>query len=106
MTNEELCHSLPRFILEVRKKDGEEYPSETLYEMIIAIQLYITMHSREVKLLQDDGFTSLRNILDNKMKENAAAGKHRKNRQAEVISLAEEEAMWEKGVLGNESPRN
>ena len=105
MTVDQLNYCLSRFILEVKKQNGEEYPSETLYEMIVSIQLYLAMNGTKLKLLSDDKFSPIRNVLDNKMKENAAAGYHRKNRKAEVISQDDEEHMWQKGILGSDSPK-
>ena len=39
MTHDELCFTLTRFLLEVRKQSGENYPSDTLYEILISIQV-------------------------------------------------------------------
>ena len=41
MTKEELNHSISRFLVEVRKQNGQEYPGATLYELVIGIQLYL-----------------------------------------------------------------
>ena len=38
MSDEQLDFVLARFIAEVRKEDGQEYPGKTLYEMIDSIQ--------------------------------------------------------------------
>ena len=38
MSDEQLDFVLARFIAEVRKEDGQEYPGKTLYEMIGSIQ--------------------------------------------------------------------
>ena len=45
----------------------------------------------------------LRNAVDNIMKEHTAKGLAKK-KQAEVISFAIEELLWEKSVLGEETP--
>ena len=56
MTKDELCHSLSRFVLEARKRSGEDYPAETVYELIISLQLYLTSEGKEYKFLVDKEF--------------------------------------------------
>ena len=69
MTTDELCYTLARFVLEVRKVNGQEYLSETLFELVLSIQLYLSIHGIEYHLLQDDECVSLKNTLDTRMKE-------------------------------------
>ena len=104
MTKDELCFSLSRFICEIRKKNTKDYPAESLYDIIICIQLHLEMHGREFKLLDDPAFIQLKHTLDNTMKEHAKAGLTVKRRQAQPISRSEEEDMWSRGILGSESP--
>ncbi|CAC5396558.1 unnamed protein product [Mytilus coruscus] len=40
MTKDELCYSLSRFICEVIKENGEDYQGQTLYEILINIQMH------------------------------------------------------------------
>lgn len=105
MTTDELCYALSRFVLEVRKESGEEYPSETLYELIICIQLYLSSHGIEVKLLQDAGFISLKNTLDNRMKDLSSKGIRVERKQADMISMEDETKMWDTGILGIDTPQ-
>ena len=39
--NTSLQHWMSRFVLEVRKRDGTEYPPNTLYHIICGLQCYI-----------------------------------------------------------------
>lgn len=105
MTKDEICFCLSRFVLEVKKENGEPYPSETVYEMLISIQLYFDMHGREMKFFSDPEFITLRNIVDTHMKQLASNGYKARRRQAEVIEQDEEEKLWEKGVLGDSTPQ-
>ena len=41
MSDEDLDFFLGRFVAEVRKKDGQEYPGKTIYEMICSLQCYL-----------------------------------------------------------------
>jgi integrase len=105
MTKDELCFCLTRFVLEAKKQNGQEYPAETLYEIIISIQLYMSLNGREIKFLNDPEFVVLKNTLDSKMKDLTSQGCRSRRRQAQIISDAEEEKMWELGVLGDDTPQ-
>ena len=105
MMKAELCHALSRFVLEVRKTNGEDYPAETMYEIIISLQMYLESNGRVLKLLNDEEFTPLKNTLDAKMKELSAAGKRCQHKKAGIITETEEELLWSKGVLGTHTPR-
>ena len=41
MSDEDLDFFLARFVAEVRKEDGQEYPGKTIYEMICNLQCYL-----------------------------------------------------------------
>lgn len=89
------------FISEVRKQNGEYYPSDTLYELIISLQIYLHMHKRYLKFLEDLFFLSLRNCLDNRMKFLASQGFYCCRQKAEAIDVEDKEDMWVKGILGD-----
>ncbi|XP_067029693.1 uncharacterized protein [Acropora muricata] len=40
-SDEDLDFFLGRFVAEVRKEDGQEYPGKTIYEMICSLQCYL-----------------------------------------------------------------
>ena len=99
-----LCEALCKFIPEVRKKDGGEYPGKTLYEMIVCIQKFLNEKNIPWKLIDDKEFILVKNVLDNVMKERAQLNLGMVKRQAEFISLDYEEELWRKGILGEDSP--
>ena len=74
MTKDELNYSISRFIVEIRKKNGDEYPGETLYELVLAVQQYLQNLGHNHKFLLDEWYSQIRNTLDNAMKQRAAAG--------------------------------
>ena len=123
MTNDELCFSLTRFLIEVclnaqapeiiidyfmdyfqaKKANGEPYPAETLYELLMALQMYLSCNGRNLKLLADKEFTVLRNTLDSRMKQLSSEGFKARQKQAEVITADEENQLWAT-VLGDDTP--
>ena len=69
MDDWERVYALKHFIMEVRKQSGEVYPAETLYEVVICLQMYLNSRGINVKLLDDPDYVEVRNCLDNRMKE-------------------------------------
>ena len=105
LTKEQLEYGLVRFIPEVRKlKSGDDYPGKTLYEMCVAIQKFVNIKGKKWKLVDGPDFCELRNVLDNVMKERARRNIGMVKRQANVIPLDFESKLWEKGLLGEDSP--
>ena len=63
---------LARFIAEIRKEDGQEYPGKTLHEMMSSIQTFLRVKfKRNVTLIDKTGwlFRSLNSALNFQMKE-------------------------------------
>ncbi len=74
MTNEYLCLAMCKFVMEIKKQNGELYPKETLYKIILALQLHLEMNGHTVRFLDDDKFKHLLNTLDNRIKELSKLG--------------------------------
>ena len=105
MSTVEMVHALSRFIIEVHKKNGSEYPAETLYEIVVSLQLWLHMRGKHVKFLDDDEFIAVRNCLDNRMKELSKQGYAQPRNQAGVITVEQENDMWLRKILGSETPK-
>lgn len=105
MEPEKVCEVLVKFVLEVRKKNGDIYPSDTIYELIVSLQMYFNFHGRKFKFIDDPVFEPLKNTLDNQMQELAKKGKHCPRRKAEVISIEDENRLWDNNVLGDSNPK-
>ena len=105
MTKEELNYSISHFIIEVKKKTGEEFPPKTLYEMVFSLQKYLAIYGRKYKLLDDPKFSPIRKALDREMKKRAQPGDlSGGQRKATVITVVEEHMLWARGFLGEDSP--
>ena len=70
----DLDYTMSRFIREVKKVDGSEFPPNTLREIVIMVQLYLQENAINWKLLDGENFSVLKNVLDNTMKERTAQG--------------------------------
>ena len=99
----DLCFALSRFIREVCKIDGNEFPPKTVREIIVMIQMYLHENSIYWKLLDQVEFISLRNVVDNTMKERHAMGLDVRQ-SSDIISIRHEDVLFQKGILGEENP--
>ena len=105
LTKANLCYSLCCFIPEITKlKDGSLYPGCTLYQMIIAIQRYLSENGLNWKLIEGCEFSSVKTVLDNVMKERARDNIGTVKRQANVVTYDYEEMLWKKDILGEQNP--
>jgi hypothetical protein len=99
-------HWLGKFVLEVRTKSGKEYCPDSLYQLCCGLLRSLREANRaEVNLLEDPEFAAFRGVLDGQMKRQNATGKYIQKKKASVITIEMEESLWEKGLLGNHSPR-
>ena len=105
LTKENLNHALCYFIPEVTKVKGEGlYPGPTLYQLVVAIQKYLILNKLQWKLVDGIDFEESRTVLDNIMQERTCMNIGVKKRQAMVISYDTENELWERGILGEETP--
>lgn len=105
MSDSDLDMNLRRFISEIKKKDGEEYRGNTLYEIIASIQYYLRGKKRIINFFDSENFQSLRKVLDAKMKMLAKQGIGITKRQATVITAEQEIKMWDAKILGTDTPQ-
>ena len=104
MTKDELNFAISRFIQEIHKKDGSEYPGKTLRDLVLSIQMYLETQDMKFKLLDDPDFNQVRNTLDNVMKEKASRGVGTRTKQAQEITEDEEDSLWRCSALGDDDP--
>ena len=94
------------FVLKVRKKDGSEYPPNTLHHICCGILRHLRESGRpNIDIFKDSSFTNFRATLDGEMKRLQSLGIGAKKRQAEPLTEEEEERLWQTGQLGEHSPQ-
>ncbi len=104
MKIDQMNEVLSYFLIEIRKQNGEEYPHEMLYKIVLSLQYYIAMNGHDVKLLNHPGLVQMTNTLDNHMKELSKQGVIWERSQAKPISIDEEDKMWKSGLLSDDTP--
>lgn len=90
----------------MRKKDGSEFPPNTLHHIVCGIMRYLRWNGHpKIDFFSDTGFSQFKASLDAEMKRLQSCGKGSKKRQAEALTIDEEELLWEKGLLGDGTPQ-
>ena len=74
---------LSRFVLEVRKKDGSPYPSESLYHIVCGILRYIRQNGKPEVDFFRQGVCS---VLDSEMKHLKASGIQKKKAESRTVN--------------------
>ena len=65
LTVKNLSYAICRFITEIRKPDGSEFPGKTMYEIVICIQFYLETRGFAWKIVDDEKFRVVKYTLDN-----------------------------------------
>ena len=105
LMKENLEYSLVRFICEVKKsKQKGDYPGRTLYELAMSLQLYLKKKGFSWKLVHGNEFQNFQHVLDKVMQERANLALGYVHKRAQVISLEVENELWERQVLGEDTP--
>ena len=88
----------------VRKQNNLEYPPNSLHHIFAGLQRHIREEGRQINLLSGTEFAPFQATLDGEMKRLQSLGIGTHSRQAEVITVEEEDLLWEKGLLGDANP--
>ena len=99
----DLSFVLCRFIREVKKMDGSDFPPNTIRELIVMIQMYLHQNNVFWKLYDDVEFVHLKNVVDNTMKERHGMGLGVR-KCSDIITLSQEEKLFNSGTLGDANP--
>ena len=106
LSPQQLQHYLSRFVLEVRRKDGTEYPPNTLYHVVCGVMRFLQQNGQpQVDFFKEQVYADFRTTLDAEMKCLQQDGIGSRKRQAEPLTEEEEDLLWEKGILGEHSPQ-
>ena len=104
--SEELCDWLCKYVTETRKVDGTEYTPRTLYLLLIEIQRHIRKvnPSKSINIFQDVEFKPLKHVCDSVFKRLHANGIGAETKATAVLSVTEEDKLWECGVMSLDTP--
>ena len=101
---EQLNDILSRFVLAVRKKNGEEFEPSTLRGMMSSVQRHLNRYNYKKNLFEHIEFVGLREALKSKQKDLKSQGKGNRENKAEALTDEELDELYTKGQLGLSSP--
>ena len=101
-----VCEWLCRFFTEVRKADGDLYCPRSLSSILAGLQRHMQSTSPYSLKIQDTegDFKPLHVLLENLYKELHEQGIGAVKAQARLVTLEEEDTLWNTGAIGSQSP--
>jgi len=104
-----LSKHLSRFAVEVRKTNGEPYPPTTIHQLLCGL----LRHMRETSPgcpnfldKKDSRFKELHGTLDVHFHTLHSDGIGRQVQHTDVFTKEDEEKLWDRGILGTNTPRS
>ena len=104
ITQDSFIYAVIRFLTEVKKMDGSDFPGKTLYDILVCIQFYLETKGFAWKLLNDEVFHNVKFTLDNLMKIHTSMGLGVSVKKAQLLLPFDEEYLWSLGLLGTQNP--
>ncbi len=98
----DLSTALCQFLSEVQHSDGHDYPGNTLYSIVVMLQLHFEKRGHVLKLINNPEFVKVKNTLDNLMKKQVAERVSSSTKAADPFSVEAEEQFWQQNILGSE----
>ena len=74
LTLDKIDYWMQKFVLEIRRKDGKEYPPNTVYQICYGIMHHIRKYSPEINFFSQPTFASFKKTLYGEMKRLKANG--------------------------------
>ena len=100
----ELDALLCKFIIGVRRKNGEEYEPSYLRGMFGSFERYLKRHKYSTSLIKGHEFSRSKQTLQSKQKILIMQGKGNLPKRADAITDEEINTLYEKGFLGADTP--
>ena len=96
----ELDTYLSKFLLAVRKKNGEKYEPTTLRGFVSSVERYLKKHRYCESVVTDDSFAGTRETLKSKQKQLKRDGKGNKPFEAASLTQEKIEILYSSGAFG------
>lgn len=104
ITPVELQEIIKKFVLAVRKKNGEEYEPSSLRAFIQSIDRHLRKNNYGFSVLNDKEFHEVQDILKKKQKQLKSIGKGNRPNAADPLSDEDIDTFYSRKVLGIHSP--
>ena len=104
ITAETLKFALVRFVTEVKKLNGDDFPGKMLYHIVVCVQFHLECMGFAFKIINDPAFKDLKLMLDNTMKARVRQGIGITVKRAKVLTATDEDLLWSLGFLETSHP--
>ena len=105
LSNKDLNFWMQRFIVEIRRKEGTNYPPNTLTQIVAGLQRHLRNRcsERQFNFCKDSvlDFAEFRKTLDGRMKYLTSQGIGIQKKRCDPVTEADEIKMWETGVFSD-----
>ena len=105
LSNKDLNFWMQRFIAEIRREDGTDYPPNTLTQIVAGLQRHLRNRcsDRQFNFFKDSDleFAEFRKTLDGRMKYLTSQGIGVQKKRCDPVTEADEIKMWETGVFSD-----
>ena len=96
------------FVVETSAQNGENYPPRSLYSLLTGLLRHIHAENPSYPNFldrKDPIFAELTAVIDNHFKQLYSSGKGNSSKHTEGISSADEDHLWEPGILNVDTPK-
>ena len=101
-----LNYLIPKFLVEIRKKNGELYHPESLRSIYFGINRYLVEQDATMSLVSAPEFLTCRQQVDGNIKKLQTDLNVPQKKQAAAVGVIQQEEMWQSGLLGPATPQS
>ena len=101
-----LDEKLEKFFAEARKKDGSDYEPDSLRVMLASLDRHLKEAGSSISIAKDREFVNSRKVLEGKARFLREQGYGKRPQASKALTTEDEELLWSKGLLGNQSPKS
>lgn len=105
LSPQQLDSYLSKFLLAVRKKNGEEYEPTTLRGFLSSVERYLRKHRYSESIITGQNFARTREALKSKQKQLKREGKGNKPFEASSLTQEEIDILYERQAMGMTTPQ-
>ena len=90
----------------MRKKDGSDYEPDSLRIMLASLDRHLKETGSNISIAKDREFVDSHKALEGKARYLREQGYGKRPHASKALTTEDEELLWTKGLLGNQSPKS
>ena len=96
------------YVMETRDEDGKPFPSKSIDGLLAGLKRYMKTQNKYAPNIfseEDPRFSNLRGTRDTVARQLREEGVGAFTKETEIISIEDEQVIWQKNVMGTHSPK-